>query len=100
MKLAALIGVFLLAACAPQAPAPALEGQIPMGQESGAEQGSSADQDPNVEQEPNMEVEQVVLPNLGPAPELQNEKWLNTNGPLRLADLRGSVVLLDMWTFG
>lgn len=42
----------------------------------------------------------VELPNLGPAPELQNDIWLNTDGPLRLADLRGKVVLLDMWTFG
>lgn len=42
----------------------------------------------------------VELPNLGPAPELQNEIWLNTSEPLRLANLRGKVVLLDMWTFG
>lgn len=41
-----------------------------------------------------------TLPDLGPAPELTNEIWLNTEGPLRLADLRGSVVLLEMWTFG
>jgi hypothetical protein len=39
------------------------------------------------------------LPSRGPAPELANEIWLNTE-PLRLADLRGKVVLLDMWTFG
>jgi hypothetical protein len=39
------------------------------------------------------------LPSRGPAPELVNETWLNTE-PLRLADLRGKVVLLDMWTFG
>ncbi|MBN2500755.1 MAG: hypothetical protein JXB38_08265 [Anaerolineales bacterium] len=42
----------------------------------------------------------VRLKNLGPAPELENEVWLNTDQPLRLADLRGQVVLLDMWTFG
>jgi hypothetical protein len=42
----------------------------------------------------------VELPNLGPAPELTNEVWLNTDEPLRLASLRGKVVLLDMWTFG
>lgn len=41
----------------------------------------------------------ALLPDLGPAPELANTVWLNTNGPLRLADLRGQVVLLDMWTF-
>jgi hypothetical protein len=44
------------------------------------------------------------LPDLGAAPELQNEVWLQQGellkAPLRLADLRGKVVLLDMWTFG
>lgn len=40
------------------------------------------------------------LPDQGPAPELTNEVWLNTEVPLRLADLRGRVVLLEMWTFG
>lgn len=40
------------------------------------------------------------LPALGQAPELNNQIWLNTPAPLRLADLRGKVVLLDMWTFG
>ncbi len=42
----------------------------------------------------------VELPNLGAAPELYNDVWLNTDAPLRLAELRGKVVLLDMWTFG
>lgn len=40
------------------------------------------------------------LPDLGEAPELTNETWLNTPDPLRLADLRGKVVLIEMWTFG
>jgi thiol-disulfide isomerase/thioredoxin len=39
------------------------------------------------------------LPDLGAAPELNNKVWLDTDRPLRLADLRGKVVLLDMWTF-
>ncbi len=42
----------------------------------------------------------VVLPLLGPAPEWQNDVWINTEGPLHLADLRGKVVLLEFWTFG
>ena len=40
------------------------------------------------------------LPDLGPAPELTNEVWLNAKAPLRLADLHGKVVAIDMWTFG
>jgi hypothetical protein len=40
------------------------------------------------------------LPDLGPAPELTNDTWLNVDAPLRLADLRGKVVMIDMWTFG
>jgi hypothetical protein len=40
------------------------------------------------------------LPDRGPAPELANETWLNVDAPLRLADLRGKVVAIDMWTFG
>lgn len=40
------------------------------------------------------------LPDLGPAPELTSDIWLNVDSPLRLADLRGKVVLIEMWTFG
>jgi len=42
----------------------------------------------------------VRLDDLGTAPELENEVWLNVDQPLRLAELRGKVVLLDIWTFG
>jgi thiol-disulfide isomerase/thioredoxin len=38
-------------------------------------------------------------PDFGPAPELTNQVWLNVDAPLRLADLRGKVVALEMWTF-
>ncbi|HET9913996.1 MAG TPA: redoxin domain-containing protein [Anaerolineales bacterium] len=40
------------------------------------------------------------LPDLGPAPELTNDTWLNVDAPLRLADLHGKVVMIEMWTFG
>ncbi len=39
------------------------------------------------------------LSDLGVAPELTNTTWLNTDSPLRLAYLRGTVVALEMWTF-
>ena len=41
-----------------------------------------------------------ALPDLGQAPELTSEVWLNTALPLRLTDMQGKVILLDMWTFG
>jgi thiol-disulfide isomerase/thioredoxin len=41
----------------------------------------------------------VELADLGEAPELTNAVWLNSAEPLRLAGLRGHVVLLEMWTF-
>jgi len=41
-----------------------------------------------------------TLPDLGPAPVWHNEIWLNTQQPLPLVNLRGQVVLLEMWTFG
>ena len=40
------------------------------------------------------------LPDMGPAPELTNDTWLNVSAPLRIADLRGKVVIVEMWTFG
>ncbi|HTX90073.1 MAG TPA: redoxin domain-containing protein [Anaerolineales bacterium] len=43
--------------------------------------------------------DQPDLRDIGPAPELTNQIWLNTPSPIRLADLRGKVVLLEMWTF-
>ena len=46
------------------------------------------------------DAQSTVLPDLGAAPELTNDIWLNTEHPLRIADLQGQVVLLEMWTFG
>lgn len=69
---------------------------------------SNAVVQPNIERNPPA-TQQVVdversysadLPDLGLAPELENEVWLNTDQPLRLRELGGRVILLDMWTFG
>ena len=49
---------------------------------------------------PTQVVIRADLESKGPAPELVNETWLNSEQPLRLADLGGRVVLLEMWTFG
>jgi thiol-disulfide isomerase/thioredoxin len=40
------------------------------------------------------------LPDYGAAPELTNQIWLNVDHPLYLADLRGQVVMIEMWTLG
>ena|SRR5579862_9214813 len=40
-----------------------------------------------------------TLIDLGPAPELTNTVWINSDHPLRLAELRGKVILLEFWTF-
>jgi len=60
---------------------------------------NAAEESPNNEPDHNT-LADVLLEDFGPAPELQNDVWLNTDEPLRLVNLSGQVVLLDMWTFG
>jgi thiol-disulfide isomerase/thioredoxin len=40
------------------------------------------------------------LPDYGPAPEIQSAAWVNSDSPLHLTGLKGSVVLVEFWTFG
>lgn len=42
----------------------------------------------------------TTYPDLGPAPELHGNVWLNSEVPLHLKNLHGKVVLVDMWTYG
>ncbi len=45
--------------------------------------------------------ETVNLPDLGPAPEITNQVWLNTDAPVTLASVQGEkAVLVEFWTFG
>ncbi|MEM7116878.1 MAG: hypothetical protein AAF614_30890 [Chloroflexota bacterium] len=53
-----------------------------------------------IEPEPTSEPVQLELPNLGQAPEWDNDVWINTDEPLTVASQRGKVVLLEFWTFG
>jgi len=98
-RLFLLVLIFVLAGCSP--------GKVNLGGEDLAD-GSAGDQ-PAREETMQKEVpfEQAISPgstpalaNLGPAPELANNVWINSPEPLRLSDLRGKVVLIEMWTFG
>ena len=42
----------------------------------------------------------IRLSDFGLAPELETTVWLNVDQPLRMENLRGKVVLIEMWTFG
>lgn len=74
--------VVLLTACTAPMPAPS----SPMA----ADGGSEPAQQPAI---------LAPLQNRGPAPELSNDTWLNSE-PLRLSDLRGQVVMVEFWTYG
>ncbi len=41
----------------------------------------------------------LVAQDYGLAPEFNNKTWLNTDKPMKIADQRGKVVLIEFWTF-
>lgn len=47
-----------------------------------------------------LQQEAAAMPVIRTAPELHDGIWLNTGVPYKLSNLRGKVVLIDMWTFG
>ena len=96
--------VLIIAGCS------TLVGKTPGAILKGPEIEPSAGEDAAVSQTPRIEEQPVASPtaltnradleDYGPAPELTNDTWLNVSKSLRLADLRGQVVLIDMWTYG
>ena len=58
--------------------------------------------DPNgdVQETPLPTLAAVRIPDLGRAPEFNNEVWLNVDQPQSLASLRGKAVLIEFWTYG
>src|SRR5215510_14130550 len=67
----------------------------------GSQTGQTQAEEPvdSTQDKPAMLKPAASLPDLGLAPELTNTTWLNVDAPLRLADLRGKVVIVEMWTF-
>ncbi len=55
---------------------------------------------PPTEIQPTEEPFMADLPDLGAAPEIRNEVWVNADAPATLASAEGKVVLLEFWTFG
>jgi hypothetical protein len=87
--------IFFLSACA--ADNPTERPYVPSGE---LEPSPGPEDFFKIEQSNTPEPGKSPLPVIRKAPELENDVWLNTDGPLRLANLRGKVVLIDMWTFG
>ncbi|HVN53566.1 MAG TPA: redoxin domain-containing protein [Anaerolineaceae bacterium] len=91
-----ILSVVLLAACASLPASGSVEKPIDQATPEMSNQPGSPTQP--LTHPPGADASQ--FPDLGAAPELQNRVWINSDHPLRLADLRGKVVLLEMWTFG
>lgn len=64
-----------------------------------AKPGTTGEAATNPGPSPQQQILLASLKSQGPAPELHNEVWLNSE-PMKLADLRGKVVMVEFWTFG
>ncbi len=107
--LLALAVTLLLAACAGPVPGPTLEPGSQPAAPLSAPSSAGAPRKPAVPEEaqasdPAPTPDELAtlaasLESQGPAPELHNQVWLNSE-PLKLADLRGQVVIVEFWTYG
>ncbi|KAA3657046.1 MAG: hypothetical protein DWQ04_29295 [Chloroflexi bacterium] len=93
--------IFIITACTTAAP-PVQETAVTAPPELPVQSGlEPTDVVPIVPLIPTVEtVEEIVLPDLGQAPEITNEVWVNADAPVTLASQQGKVVLVEFWTFG
>jgi hypothetical protein len=87
-------GLFLAACAVETEPAATAE---PTAAPASDQPPAASDQPPTPSPQP---LPTAPFRDLGPAPEINNETWLNTDRPLPLSSLRGQVVLVEFWTFG
>jgi thiol-disulfide isomerase/thioredoxin len=98
-----LIGAFILVGCAQvgvSQAAPDIYPGYEVTRPADALPGLSTNQAKPMQGEDKKVSVKTNLPDYGAAEELNNKVWLNSDSPLRLKNLRGKVVLLDMWTLG
>ena len=95
-----LSGLFL-SACASAGPPPAVTSFAPAPTEAAAIQAAPiTSEQPETAVPTSTPAPKIKLPDLGAAPEITNQVWLNSDGPLTLASVQGQkAVLLEFWTF-
>ena len=93
-----IAGCSSLAGNPPGAASQRPEIELPTAEDTVVSQTTPIDEQPMAS--PTALTNRADLEDYGPAPELTNDTWLNVSKSLRLADLRGQVVLIDMWTYG
>jgi hypothetical protein len=87
--------ILILAACAAGQREPAAATESDEGDSGGVQVLASGTLVP-----PTRAPIKVDLPDMGAAPEILNDTWLNTDAPITIESSRGKVVLVEFWTFG
>lgn len=104
MMLILVLAAAVLAACTTNGAAETAVSAAPADNEMDAAETAAAMPTETMDDAPMQEADgQGVLsdlPDLGEAPEITNEVWVNADEPVTLASQRGKVVLVEFWTFG